>query len=60
MRERDELLTDLVDEYGYDLAQVIYNGQLAAEEVASIMEREQGISPEKLYAVIWLSTTPMH
>jgi len=49
MKERDELLTDLVDEYGYELAQVIFNGQLAAEEVARIMERHPEISPEKLY-----------
>lgn len=47
--ERDELLTDLVDEYGYDLAQIIYNGQLALEDVAKIRERNPKISPVDLY-----------
>jgi len=49
MRERDELLTGLVDEHGYDLAQIIYNGRLAPEDVANILERNPRILPGDLY-----------
>jgi len=52
-KERDDLLTALVDEHGYELAQMIYNGGLAPEDVASILERNSRISPDKLDIALW-------
>jgi len=52
LRDRDELLTDLVDEYGYELTQVIYNGGLSPEDMAIITTLDSNTSPEKVYIAL--------
>jgi hypothetical protein len=53
LRERDEVLTDLVSDHGYELAQIIYNGGLAPEDVASVTQHDPKTSPERLQIALY-------
>jgi len=53
LRDRDELLTDLVDQHGYEVAQIIYNGGLASEDVATITRHDPKANPESLQIALY-------